>query len=153
MATYSRTQRLTHIGLILLIGYLLWPMLKGQYYKNFSDSSQSAIAWRTDFAQAIQESEATGKPLLLDFSADWCPPCQVMKHETWTDQRVGEAVEKGYIPVLVDVDRPENRSLSKRYEISSIPAILVLSPELQPVRSTSFASAGAMLEFLQPREL
>jgi thiol:disulfide interchange protein len=32
------------------------------------------IQWKTDLATALLEAQRTDKLVLVDFSADWCPP-------------------------------------------------------------------------------
>lgn len=34
-------------------------------------ASGSSGAWRTDYAGALAEAKSAGKPVLLDFHADW----------------------------------------------------------------------------------
>jgi thiol:disulfide interchange protein len=107
------------------------------------------IPWRTDFASALEESKKTGKPVLVDFSAGWCPPCQQMKHDSWPDPRVGKEVTSGYIPVLMDADSPGSRAPGGRYNIQTIPAILVLDSSGNIVRQAGFMSADELLNFLK----
>ena len=126
-------------------------MAKGLYYKNFAPAVPAGqeLPWNTDLQAAIAESQKTGKPLLVDFSASWCPPCQVMKHEVWTDAAVKRTVEEKFVPVYLDVDQPETRESAQRYSISSIPAVLVLDANGQVLRQASFMNASQTLEFLQ----
>ena len=145
-------------GLLLwaaLIGgivYMQWPMLKGTYYKAAGkEAPASAVAWRSAFEAALSESADSGRPVLLDFSASWCPPCQVMKHEVWPDARVANAVTGGYVPVLVDVDDPKNAAVAERYGVRSIPSVVVVDAEGRVLRRGAFMSASEMLEFLKPR--
>ena len=137
----------------LLIGaivYVQWPMLKGWYYKtSAAEAPASAVAWRTGFDAALAESAKTGKPVLVDFTASWCPPCQVMKHEVWPDGRVASAVNEGYVPVLVDVDDPKNAELAQRYGVRSIPTLVVVDAEGKVIRQGAFMSADDMLDFLK----
>jgi thiol:disulfide interchange protein len=131
------------------IGFMQWPMLKGMYYKTTNaQAPASDIAWRTGFDAAMAESKQTGKPLLVDFTASWCPPCKVMKHEVWPDAEVAKAANERYVPLLVDVDDPANAEVSQRYGIRNIPTILVLDGKGQIVREGSFMSVGGMLDFL-----
>jgi len=126
-------------------------MIKGTYYKNFGEENpESSIRWRGSFQAALEESESSGKPILLDFSASWCPPCQVMKHEVWTDSEVGKVANDRYVPLLIDVDVPETRYLSQRYQVSSIPTILIIDSKGQILKRSGALSASAMTDFLNP---
>ena len=133
-----------------VVFFLMWPMLKGTYYKNFADEPVSGVVWQESYQAALEESEKTGKPILLDFSASWCPPCQVMKHEVWTDEEVGKVTNDHYVPFLVDVDLPENRHLSQKYQVSSIPNIVVIDPQGQLLKRSGSMSASQTSKFLQP---
>lgn len=60
-------------------------------------------------------------PVLLDFTASWCPPCRAM-HPNLEQLALADP---GKLKVVqVDVDR--NRELTARYRISSIPALFVI---------------------------
>src|SRR5512141_2175586 len=77
------------LGVIVLVQ---WPMLKGMFYRvSGSPAPEDGIPWRTDFDAALAEARQSGRPVLLDFYASWCPPCQVMKHEVWPEAKVREA--------------------------------------------------------------
>ncbi len=129
-----------------------WPTIKGWYYKAppaQSAKAESAVAWRTDYAAAQAEAKETGKPILLDFTASWCPPCQLMKAEVWTDSEVGKAVHENTIPVLVDVDLPVNEELSRRYEIHQIPTILLTDAAGARLKQANYMSAEEVKRFVR----
>lgn len=146
----SRWGLLLWVLLIGAIAYMQWPMLKGTYYKTTGvEAPASAVAWRTGFDAALVESAQTGKPVLLDFTASWCPPCQTMKHDVWPDAKVASAVNEGYVPVLVDVDNPKNADVAQKYGVRGIPTILILDARGQVLRTGSYMSRSAMLDFLK----
>ena len=45
-----------------------------------------------DFDAAVKESARLGKPVMLDFYADWCTYCIKMEDYTFSDSRVQEAL-------------------------------------------------------------
>ena len=136
--------------LIGLVVYAQWPMIKGMYYKSSNAAApESAIAWRSDYPAALAEAQTSGKPVLIDFTASWCPPCKVMKHETWPDARVADAVNGVYIPLLIDVDEAKNAEVQRRYGVSSIPTILVVDSRGEVLNAGSFMSASELLKFLK----
>ncbi len=140
------------IGALLLGGlvYLQWPFLKGAYYSS-KTAPTSLIEWRTDFDAALVEAGQANKPILLDFTASWCPPCRVMKHEVWPDEAVASAVRDNYIPVLLDVDDPKNASVAARYSVNGIPAILVVNADGDVLHRTGFISKAEMVVFLKTK--
>ena len=84
---------------------------------------QEKVLWRTDFAAAQQEAKQTGKPILLDFSAKWCGPCQDMRRTTWSSAKVATALGD-YIPVQIDVDA--HPDLAQEFNAQGIPHLVVL---------------------------
>jgi len=63
--------------------------------------------------------EAT-KPVLVDFSASWCGPCQTQLPIV---EDVAKAIAERAIVAKVDVD--EEIELAQTYQITSIPALLI----------------------------
>jgi thiol:disulfide interchange protein len=148
----SRTRSTLVIAAVLLVvAYLQWPMAKGMYYRVLGGAAPSdGIAWRTDLAAALSESAQTGKPVLVDFSASWCPPCQVMKHESWPDAQVAKAANDNFIPVVLDVDASDSQGPAEKYGIRAIPAVLILDSQGKVLRQANFLDAAALRKFLAP---
>lgn len=133
----------------LLVGMVIWrwPLLKGYYYRiAHVEAPASSIAWRTSLSEALAEARRTGRPVLADFSASWCPPCIAMKHDTWTDAAVARTVATTSVPLSVDIDR--DPATSARYEIESIPAVLLLDADGRVIRRAGFLPASGVLRFM-----
>lgn len=147
----ARHEKLLWAGLIAVVLLIQWPMLKGVYYRVAgTPAPPTSIEWRTDLDAALVEARLTGKQVLVDFSADWCPPCIAMKHDVWPDPAVERALTQSYVPLLIDVDR--DNTAAERYGIGAIPTVLVLDETGRVVRRATFLSASAMVSFLRGRE-
>ena len=130
--------------------FLQWPMLKGLFYRTIGvDAPVSTIDWRKDFGSAIAEARVSDKPLLLVFSASWCPPCIVMKHEVWSDSEISEVVKDGFVPLHIDVDDKRDAAIAARYGIRGIPAVLIIDANGDVLRRESFMSRLEMISFLK----
>ena len=119
-----------------------------------SQTAPSAVAWVDDHQDALRQAEASGRLILLDFGADWCPPCQEMNRNVFSDPEFAAELEKWVVPVRVDLsDRPPPPSageLAQRYRVGALPTFVVVDAKGQEVsRRTGAMSAGQFLGFVR----
>jgi protein disulfide-isomerase len=114
-------------------------------------AGEDHIPWRTDYDAALAEGKAAGKPILIDFSATWCPPCQQMKRAAWPDARVASLAGGKYIPLAMDVDTPGAKGPGERYGINTIPAVLIVDSNGKVLRQGAYMSADDLAAFLAQR--
>ena len=58
----------------------------------------------TDYNEALKASQASGKPVLIDFTGYGCVNCRKMEAAVWTDPRVSEIIKDRYILTSLFVD-------------------------------------------------
>jgi thiol:disulfide interchange protein DsbD len=105
--------------------------------------------WQPYAAEAI----GAGRPVVIDFSAEWCLPCLELEKKTFSDPRVraalgGRALLKADMTKLAS---PESIALSERYAILGVPTIIFLDAngkERQDLRLVGFENADRFLERL-----
>jgi len=85
----------------------------------------AGIAWHKDLAAARELAKQTGKPMMLDFVADWCKPCKEMERSFWPLPHVVALSEK-FVCVAVSFDK-RGPELSQ-YRIDRIPAVVFTDP-------------------------
>ncbi|MCI8384492.1 MAG: thioredoxin [Clostridia bacterium] len=71
-----------------------------------------------NFEEEVLKAE---KPVILDFYADWCGPCQMMSPVI---DEIAE--EKADIVKVGKVNVDENQDLAMEYGVMSIPTIVIL---------------------------
>ncbi len=68
---------------------------------------------------------AAGKPVMLDFYADWCVSCKEMERFTYTDARVAEHFGRmRLVQVDVTANNDDDRALLKRFALFGPPGII-----------------------------
>jgi thiol-disulfide isomerase/thioredoxin len=88
-------------------------------------------------AAGTPASDTTNQPVLLDFHAQWCGPCQKMRRV------VAALTEQGYPVKSIDIDRePELRN---RYHVQEVPTFIVVDGAGQVLDRTKGLQPAAEL--------
>lgn len=98
------------IFIFLLISVLPLESVFGQIY------------WQNDFQTALNLSKETGKPLLLNFTAAWCLPCQKMEKNFWNRADVGEFSKQ---IIFVKIDGDKAAELKLKYGVKGFPTLIL----------------------------
>ena len=83
------------------------------------------IRWADNFPSAQRQAAATGKPMLLFFTGDWCVPCRIMKRTVFTDDNVTARVNTEFVPVMIEIDTPQDAKIPQQYNVKGTPITIV----------------------------
>ena len=91
----------------------------------------SKMPWEQFSEAQLTQFRAEGKPMLIDFTADWCVICKL--NETFAlehDETVKFVKEHGFIPMMADFSRPEPEILKwlRKFGQESVPLTLIIPP-------------------------
>jgi thiol:disulfide interchange protein DsbD len=83
------------------------------------------LAWKPYSLGAVEEAQKNGKPVLIDFTAEWCGACKELERYTFSDARVREASQK-YELLRFDAteDTPAVKEVLSRYGVIGLPTLL-----------------------------
>lgn len=114
----------------------------------------SLVSFRkvTSVAELDEALRTAGKPVMLDFYADWCVSCKEMERFTFTDARVqGKLAGALLLKADVTENNAQDRELLKRFRLFGPPGTIFFDPqgrELTGVRVIGFQDAERFLQSL-----
>ncbi len=90
------------------------------------------------------EKEVLGseKTVLVDFNADWCGPCRMLRPAI--DQLSEEREDVKFVSVNID----DEDQLAEKYNVSSIPCIVVFKDGKEEARSVGLKPKAEILKLL-----
>lgn len=110
------------------------------------------FAWLGEEPEALALAKAEGRPVIIDFWADWCTACKELDVVAWADPRVREEAER-FVAVKVDGtdDSTAFQALTAKYGVVGMPTVVFIDAKGRevPERVTAAIPAERMLETLR----
>ncbi|MCP4870988.1 MAG: thioredoxin fold domain-containing protein [Proteobacteria bacterium] len=114
------------------------------------EKEHEAITWSDQYQATLSSAKTEGRPVILDFTADWCAACKELEHKTYTDAAVLQCADE-FETVMIDgtTDTPEFVELKKEYGIKGLPAVYFLCPEGDVVKELTLKGFEPADRFLE----
>ena len=147
-------------GVALLIGALsgsrdlLQPLsgLRGAPLQAASELRFEPVKTVADLDARVQSASASGRPVMLDFWAEWCVSCKEMDRFTFSDPRV-QARLKDVLVLRADVtaNDADDQALLRRFSLFGPPGIVFFdrAGKEVPYRVIGYESAEKFLASLE----
>jgi len=113
----------------------------------------ASFPWiRQDEAGALALARAEGRPVLIDFWADWCAACRELDQTAWADPRVRDEAKR-FVTLKMDgsTDDDAFQRVFEKYRVVGMPTVVLIDSRGRelPERITAAVDAGEMLKRLR----
>ena len=111
----------------------------------------ASIAWQDYDPALFDQAREEGRPVLLDFTADWCIPCRELDRFTFSDEGVVAAVDS-FLTLKVDLthfESPEARPLREQFDVVGVPTIVFIDVQGREVQESRVVGYLGPDDFLQ----
>ncbi|HKO57933.1 MAG TPA: cytochrome c biogenesis protein CcdA [Thermoanaerobaculia bacterium] len=111
----------------------------------------TGVTWDKYDAKALADARAAGKPVVIDFYADWCLPCKELDEKTFAEPKVKDELGR-FVRVKADLTSPEDpttQALTKQYGIVGVPTLVFIDAkgeEQKELRLTGYEPPAKFAE-------
>jgi thiol:disulfide interchange protein len=113
--------RLIAIGLAIFFGFTL-----------LTAPQKGLIDWQPYDAEIIASAQQGSRPILMDFTADWCLSCKILDKTVYSNKQVADLIkQKGVLAIKADTtgyDYPAAKALREIYNEPAVPVTVLLLP-------------------------
>ncbi|MBI3571775.1 MAG: protein-disulfide reductase DsbD [Gammaproteobacteria bacterium] len=113
------------------------------------------VSTLNDLENRLAAAKSAGKPVLLDYFADWCTDCLRMEKATFADPRVREELRRRFVLLQADVtdpNNPEGKAIKQRFGVYGPPAMLFFAAngeERRELRTYGFRNMDEFIALLR----
>ncbi|WP_300176141.1 protein-disulfide reductase DsbD [uncultured Aliivibrio sp.] len=161
-ATMPQSWKTSVAGIIAILGIVgsaipVIDAISGKANTEVSATTQAVtfkkISTIEDLSRELEAAKAQGKPVMLDFYADWCVACKEFEKYTFHNENV-EPLLGEFILLQADVTKnsPEDIELLKQLKVLGLPTIDFWNTNgdyLSTSRLTGFMKAEPFIQHLQ----
>ena len=99
------------------------------FWTSWEKPKDTALAWEHDEKIAAAKAMNEKRPLMIDFTAEWCAACKELSKHTFADPRVMEKARAAkFVAVKVDAtndEDPQVDAVKGKYKVVGLPTVVI----------------------------
>jgi thiol:disulfide interchange protein DsbD len=108
---------------------LLWMAWEKPTEAAAPPAGTTALVWEHSEQVAAAKAQAEKRPLMVDFTAEWCAACKELSKHTLSDPRVmAKAAAANFVALKVDAtndDDPQVDAVKGKYKVVGLPTVVI----------------------------
>ncbi|HEY3594307.1 MAG TPA: thioredoxin family protein, partial [Polyangiaceae bacterium] len=116
------------------------------------EAPRATLTWEASESAARTRAETEHRPMLVDFTAEWCGACKELARITFADPKVMVEANR-FVAVRVDATNDEDASvdaIKDHYGVVGLPTVIVLGSDgRERTRLTEFMPPERFLDLIR----
>lgn len=140
------------LGVSMVCASQIMAQQSNYSYSQQNNNYSAQINWLNNYEQAVAQSKATSKPILILFTGTtWCPACIKLEKDVLNHPEFVQAIGSRFVFLKAEfgdasmggTQASPFKPLLDRYQINAFPTMLVINPNGQPLYSVPYQTGGA----------
>jgi thiol:disulfide interchange protein DsbD len=111
------------------------------------------IRWDSEHDPGLARARSEKRPVIIDFTAEWCAACKELEHKTYVDEKV-RAEAARFVTLKLDATEMTDamEALFDKYGVLGLPTVVFIDSEgevLAEPRVTGYVPAEKFLELMR----
>jgi len=135
--------RLIAVGLAVFLGFAL-----------LAEQEKELIDWQEYDSETIASAQRDNRPILIEFTADWCLSCKILDKTVYSSREVADLLkQKGVLTIKADTtgyDYPAAKAMKEIYNEPAVPvSVLLLPGKEEPIKLRGNLIKSELMKNLQ----
>ncbi len=118
--------------------------------QDVKDPKEQKFEFTDSWKKALQAAKTENKVIFIQFMTDECPPCNQLKNEIWTNDKLATIYSDYFILLSPKIGSKDAKYLEKKYKIHSYPASIFIDQNTKLIHKyLGFTSSEVMIQMAE----
>ncbi len=112
-------------------------------------ASKEKIVWQAYSEEALEQAKSAGKPIVVDFFAEWCIECHALEREVFSKPEIIAQLNQ-WTTLRVDatkINTPLVQMMIDKYNVIGLPTVIFLDNKGEEIKQARVQGSASLKEF------